>query len=334
MELFLSYRRDDTGGRAGRLFDTLVTRFGPDHVFQDVNTVAPGLNFVQQVETAIARSDVVLVVIGPNWLSSPDPAGGRRVDRPDDFVRREVRAALDGDVRVVPVLVDGAVLPLATELPDGLTPLLERQAVGIRDISWHQDVDDLIRRLQGQPRLPARCAGHRRPIIAGVVALIAAIIVASVVVANRGGSTDASNDEPSSCEPPTDSSWTPLQLVKPSLDVVVDGRPGRIDVRRADFRELPDGMKLVVVELAAANTTAVPLSGSDDGFYYSYAMFAGLLIDGVSVQTIECANSFEGDPQLEPGEVVFARVGYTTALDPAGAELELELGDDVVPGSS
>ena len=94
MKIFLSYRRDDTGGRAGRLFDVLVARFGAQNVFQDVSSAAPGFDFTERVEQAIATSDAVLVVIGPSWLDSATADGRRRIDQPDDFVRHEVGSAL------------------------------------------------------------------------------------------------------------------------------------------------------------------------------------------------------------------------------------------------
>ncbi|HSK07099.1 MAG TPA: toll/interleukin-1 receptor domain-containing protein, partial [Acidimicrobiia bacterium] len=94
MRVFLSYRRDDTAGRAGRLHDALVSRLGPRNVFMDVATIAVGTDFVDQVDRAIAGSDVSLVVIGPNWLGIEDADGRRRLDDPNDHVRSEVRSAL------------------------------------------------------------------------------------------------------------------------------------------------------------------------------------------------------------------------------------------------
>ena len=93
-------------GRAGRLFDVLVTRFGARNVFQDVAAIEPGTDFTQRVDDAIAQSDAALVVIGSDWLTMRGPDGTPRLDEPDDYVRREVGAALAADVRVVPVLVD------------------------------------------------------------------------------------------------------------------------------------------------------------------------------------------------------------------------------------
>ena len=196
MKVFLSYRRDDTGGRAGRLFDVLVARFGVRDVFQDVTTVAPGLDFTAQIEAAIETSDVVLVVIGPSWLGDSDPMGGRRIDRADDFVRQEVSRALASGIPVVPVLVEGASLPPADELPDDLASLVLRQAVTLRDVSWHSDVDDLIRRLEGDHRLATR-RPRRWPIIAGAGLSVVVAVAVVTVIARRGddgGSSDDSGD--------------------------------------------------------------------------------------------------------------------------------------------
>ena len=130
MKIFISYRRDDTAGRAGRLFDLLATRFGARNVFQDVTAIEPGTDFTQRVDEAIAQCDATLVVIGSDWLSMSGPDGTRRLDEPDDYVRREVGAALAAGVRVVPVLVDRAELPTPEDLPEALRPLAQRQAVG------------------------------------------------------------------------------------------------------------------------------------------------------------------------------------------------------------
>ena len=94
MRIFLSYRRDDAAPWAGRLADSLAARFGAGSVFQDVVTVRPGERFTDAVDTALDRAEAVLVVLGPRWLSTTDRAGRRRLDDADDYVRREVAAAL------------------------------------------------------------------------------------------------------------------------------------------------------------------------------------------------------------------------------------------------
>jgi hypothetical protein len=141
--VFLSYRRDDSGGYAGRLYDRLSQHFGRDNLFMDVDTIALGLDFVDAIKNAVGACDVLLAVIGRQWLTSTDPMGHRRLDNPEDFVRLEITAALERRIRVIPVLVGGASMPRSTELPDVLQPLARRQALMVGDY-FHPDVDRLI----------------------------------------------------------------------------------------------------------------------------------------------------------------------------------------------
>ena len=111
--IFISYRRQDAAGNAGRLYDRLARHFGAERVFMDVEGIEPGLDFVEALEGAVASCEVLIVVIGAGWLAT-DNAGKRRLDDPKDFVRIETAAALARHIRVVPVLVDGAVMPGST----------------------------------------------------------------------------------------------------------------------------------------------------------------------------------------------------------------------------
>jgi TIR domain len=108
--VFLSYRREDPAGHAGRLADHPLDRFGTGSVFMDVESIEAGADFAQAIERAISESAAVLVVIGPGWLDAANPSGSRRLDDSSDFVRREVEAALASDVHVIPVLVGGATM--------------------------------------------------------------------------------------------------------------------------------------------------------------------------------------------------------------------------------
>jgi len=151
----------------------LLQRLGPRSVFQDVTAISPGQDYTVAIDRALAESDVALVVIGPGWLTAATPQGARRLLESDDYVRLELARALQRDIRVIPVLVGGARLPAAAELPDDLRGLAQRQAVELHDETWHHDVDGLIRSLRGQPAVPA--AGRRRWLVAGtaLVALLA-----------------------------------------------------------------------------------------------------------------------------------------------------------------
>jgi formylglycine-generating enzyme required for sulfatase activity len=145
--IFLSYRRDDGSGHAGRLFDRLSQHFGRDNLFMDIDAIDPGLDFVEAIKNAVGSCDVLLVVIGRQWLTSTDSEGHRRLDNPEDFVRLEITTALERKIRVIPVLVSGAAMPHPTELPDILQPLARRQALAVGD-HFHPDVDLLIATLK------------------------------------------------------------------------------------------------------------------------------------------------------------------------------------------
>src|SRR4051794_2677355 len=117
LRVFLNYRRDDAAGHAGRLYDSLAERFGKERVFMDVDAIDPGADYGDVIDKAVGSCDVLIAVIGQDWLNATDGKGERRIDDPDDFVRLEIQAALGRDVRVLPLLVQGAVMPSADELP-------------------------------------------------------------------------------------------------------------------------------------------------------------------------------------------------------------------------
>jgi hypothetical protein len=141
--LFISYRRADTSGYAGRLADDLAERVGRDHVFRDVHGIAAGSDYVAAIDHAIAKADVLLAVIGRTWLTDTGADGGRRLDDPQDLVRAEIAAALRRGCRVIPVLVESARMPQATDLPSEIAPLASRQAFELTDQRWDDDVAQL-----------------------------------------------------------------------------------------------------------------------------------------------------------------------------------------------
>lgn len=146
--IFISYRRDETAGYAGWLSDALNERFGEDRVFRDIDSIEPGLDFVEAVEHAIDASEVLLVLIGKSWLTATDENGRPRLQNPHDYVRMEVATALKRNIRVVPLLVAGASMPYPDELPDDLAPLTRRNAFQMYDTSWRDDARRLVDRLE------------------------------------------------------------------------------------------------------------------------------------------------------------------------------------------
>lgn len=146
--IFISYRRDDSAGYAGRLYDRLAAHFGDEAVFMDVEGIEPGTDFVKAIEGAVASCKVLIVLIGREWLSATDASGRRRLDDPHDFVRLETSAALKRDIRVVPVLVDQAIMPEQQDLPEELQLLVRRQAVELNHKQWDATSSELIKTLE------------------------------------------------------------------------------------------------------------------------------------------------------------------------------------------
>jgi TIR domain len=147
--IFINYRREDTAGHAGRLFDRLNGRF-PDRVFMDIDTIEPGIDFVEIIRKAVGCCEVLIVMIGRNWLTLADGTGRRRLDNPNDFVRLEIGSALVRDeIRIIPVLVEGAVMPRPEDLPPDLALLTRRNAIELSDARWAFDVDRLLQTIEG-----------------------------------------------------------------------------------------------------------------------------------------------------------------------------------------
>ncbi|QID18147.1 TIR domain-containing protein [Nitrogeniibacter mangrovi] len=156
--IFISYRRDDSAGYAGRLYDRLVQHFGAERVFMDVEGIEPGTDFVLAIEKAVASCRVLIVLIGDEWLNVADTSGRRRLDDPHDFIRLETSTALARDIRVVPVLLDGTPMPPMDALPEDLQPLVRRQAVELTHKQWEATSGELIRTLEKILQTPADMA--------------------------------------------------------------------------------------------------------------------------------------------------------------------------------
>jgi len=156
--IFVSYRRHDSAGHAGRLYDHLRDYFGSSRVFMDVEGIEPGTDFTQVLDERIAGAEVVVAVVGPNWL----PAGARgsgRSDHTEDYVFREIATAFARGVEVIPVLVAGAAVPPQSELPDELADLTRRQMYAVNDTAFAASLTRLIRAVE---RSAARTRERRR----------------------------------------------------------------------------------------------------------------------------------------------------------------------------
>ncbi len=168
--IFISYRRDDTEGQAGRLFQDLSETFGSDLVFMDVADIDPGIDFRRAIEKQTASCRVLLALIGRDWLTISNADGKRRLDDPNDVVRFETSSALRRDILVIPVLVQGARMPRAEELPDDLKDLAYRNAVEITHARWDSDVQLLIKALRPYVPVATKAATKSVPSPAGATA--------------------------------------------------------------------------------------------------------------------------------------------------------------------
>jgi uncharacterized membrane protein YhaH (DUF805 family) len=146
--IFINYRRQISGAAAGRLTDRLLQHFDHERLFMDVDGIEPGVDFVKALDDQVAQCSAFIAVIGPGWTDLKNAQGERRLDQPNDHVRVEIESALKRDVRVIPVLVDGASMPAAEELPDSLQPLSRRNAVTLSHHRFGSEVDELARALQ------------------------------------------------------------------------------------------------------------------------------------------------------------------------------------------
>jgi hypothetical protein len=144
-QIFISYRRQETAYPANSLYKRLAERYGHDQVFMDVDTIKPGDDFVATITTAVNSCDVLLALIGDRWLTITDSEGQRRIDDPHDFVRLEIETALAHDVRVIPLLVDGATMPRAADLPTSIAGLAFRQALELSPNRFDLDLDRLLK---------------------------------------------------------------------------------------------------------------------------------------------------------------------------------------------
>ena len=318
MRVFVSYRRGDASAWAGRLRDALTERLDEDDVYLDVVTVEAGEDFALSINSALERCDVVLAVIGPQWLSIVGTDGGRRLDDPADYVRIELGRALTLDKRVIPVLVGGATMPAPDLLPDDLSRLGLRQALTLDDATWRRDVDDLVNRLLGPPR-----SRWLVPVALGaVVAAVAAGVVAwaltregqdSSLGVPDGSVGVAEQDElysfvQQTCDTPT-RAWIDLAMTgSEAIGTTGQWEAWDLEVLSVRAREDPPAWDLIL-DIETTNR------GIDGTTFYS--SFLTLVIGGREVRP--ACWSVIGGAGLQPntGETSRALVGFDTlAHDP------------------
>jgi hypothetical protein len=322
VRVFLSYRRGDVGGYAGRLADALHQRLGPTSVFQDVVAIAPGQDYTAAIDRALDESDAVLAVIGPGWLRASTPRGAPRLFEPDDYVRLETARALQRDVRVVPILVGGASLPAATDLPQDLQALPQRQAVVLHDETWHQDLDGLVRSLRGEPVVVTK--RRRRWLLAALAGVVViGLGVAGWAVWGSGGGKGSSGGSGGQnlprCELLDATGWTRIPLSNdPTGQETVQGGSLAFTVKDAGWR--PHGTTWqVTLETSMENKTG-------DYQYHADYRYKSLIV-GQREFDRTCYASIADTEVVAPGTVGDALIGFDIRCKPVG-HIQLVIEDD------
>jgi hypothetical protein len=247
--IFISYRREDSAGYAGRLHEELAERFGPGQVFRDVDTLRPGQDFEDAIRRRLEQCNACVVMIGPGWLKSHTADGQRRLGAPGDYVTMEIAAALvRPDAPVVPVLVGGATMPSAAELPEVLQPLARRHALTARDETWEADMDRLAAVLR--PSVSVKTAPATSPRAGSptaryaVPALIVILLAGAVMWYARGDAArvppvaDAGQGPSAPADPGRDPSTPDSASANASPDspaYAIDVPPGIGEVAQGDL---------------------------------------------------------------------------------------------------
>lgn len=155
LRIFISYRVSDSKSEARDIYDRLIPRYGKDNVFLDELEIQPGEHWLAKIKSGLLRTDVVLVLIGPDWLHAKGESDERRLDEKGDILVMEIKAALDSRAVTIPLMLNGAVPPSSIDLPESISPLTLWQAIRLKSSANDEDYDELFSYLDALPeRIP------------------------------------------------------------------------------------------------------------------------------------------------------------------------------------
>lgn len=280
--IFISYRREDAEGQAGRLFDDLVAHFGSDSVFMDVAGLEPGRDFRRAIDQQIASCGVLLAIIGKDWLDAKNESDKRRLDDPMDFVRLETASALKRDIPVIPVLVRGADMPRPEELPEDLKELAFRNAVELTHARWDSDLQVLVKALtpyvRTKPREQSVPSTVNTPqksrtllplIILGGLVLVVVLAVAGYFVFQNSSVNRNSGRVTPTVTPTATATATPAATAtaKPAPEVIQLTAPTLLSPRDGTrFNQFPRTVTLVWEKVPGARYYKVEIQYESNGW--------------------------------------------------------------------
>jgi hypothetical protein len=185
-QVFICYRREGSSWVAGRIYDSLVRKFGRDAVFKDIDSIPLGINFREHIESAVQQCSVFLVVIYNGWMGERVDQGTRRIDDPNDFIRIEIEAVLQRQIPVIPLLIEDTSITSADSLPSPLNELGHRNGMRINnDPQFHMDMDRLINRLEPHLQFKKTDLVTLRRLAKWMVVFIVLLLVLGVIIIFR-----------------------------------------------------------------------------------------------------------------------------------------------------
>src|SRR4051812_6307986 len=151
--IFINYRREDSDTWVDHIYEKLCSHFSKNHVFMDVDSIPPGVDFVDAITSAASKCGLMLVIMGRGWAKMADNQGRPRIQNDDDFVRLEIAAAIRLNIPILPVLGFGASMPSQNELPEEIRALARRNACTIVRATYADDLDALVRHVERLMRM-------------------------------------------------------------------------------------------------------------------------------------------------------------------------------------
>jgi hypothetical protein len=321
-KIFISYRRSDSSAIVGRIYDYLERAFGKGQVFKDVDTIPPGYDFREILETNLNKSDVVLAIIGKSWLETRNTEGSRRLDDENDFVRYELEFALKSGIMIIPVLVMGAEMPNAAALPNALQKIAYLNAISLRDDpDFRRDVHRLTKRLRDLDKVPQKLAASVIGLFLTAILFLAGWGLFNLFGSPNLAASDSETPETASVAEQSISPTTPVPTRTPepitaSATEDTSGTGTSVVQTNAAFNSLnteiaQTNVSILIAQTEAANNTIatnpafadgllLELTYNNAGFYLRNSSDTNVRLSNLNIRALDAngnivSNEFSGE---------------------------------------